>query len=161
MIIKSMNTRSDFGNSRICKTTSQRPRGTGSINLGPSSIHKKHLSHEINVLVALSGGSHWANPSLVCVLCLPQIKSNFLKKIIKQTKEALYAKLRGGCKTQSPKLSVVSNEILTAEHLPGFAIWCFLRFFLMWTIFKVFIEFVTVLFLLSYSGCLAARRVAS
>ena len=62
---------------------------------------------------------------------------------------------------ESPKLSVVSNEILTAEHLPGFAVWCFLRFFLMWTIFKVFIEFVTVLFLLSYSGCLAARRVAS
>ena len=129
MIIKSMNTRSGFGNSRICRTTSQRPRGTGCINLGPSSIHKKHLSHEINFLVALSGGSHWANPSLVCVLSLPQIKSNFLNKIIKQTKEALYAKLRGGCKTPSLKLLVASNEILTAEHLPGFAVLCFLRFF--------------------------------
>ena len=129
MIIKSMNTRSGFGNSRICRTTSQRPRGTGCINLGPSSIHKKHLSHKINFLVALSGCSHWANPSLVCVLSLPQIKSNFLNKIIKQTKEALYAKLRGGCKTPSLKLLVASNEILTAEHLPGFAVLCFLRFF--------------------------------
>lgn len=127
--IKSMNTRSDFCSFRICRTTSQRQRGTGSITLVPSSIHKKHLSHEINFWVALSGSSHQAKPSLVCVLSLPQINSNFLNKIIKQIKEAVYSKFRGGCKTESPKLLVASNEILMAEHLPGFAVLCFSRFF--------------------------------
>ena len=99
-----------------------RRRGPGSITLVPSSIHKNHLSHEINFGVALSGSSHRAKPSLVCVLSLPQINSNFLNKIIKQIKEAVYSKFRGGCKTESPKLLVASNEILTAEHFPGFAV---------------------------------------
>lgn len=129
MIIQSVNRRSDFCSSVICRTTSQRSRGTGSITLGPSSIHKKHLSHEINFLVALSGSSHWANPSLVCVLSLPQSNSNLLNKIIKQTKGALYSKLRGGGKTESPKLLVASNEILMAEHLPAFAVFVFFKIF--------------------------------
>ena len=34
-------------------------------------------------------------------------------------------------------------------------------YFLMWTIFKVFIEFVTILLLLFVFGCLAARHVGS
>lgn len=98
MIIQSINSRSDFCRSIICRTTSQRPRGTGSITLGPSSIHKKHLSHEINFLVALSGGSHWANPSLVCVLSLPQSNSNLLNKIIKQLREPFIQSLGVGAK---------------------------------------------------------------
>ena len=46
-----------------------------------------------------------------------------------------------------------SSPKATTEYLPGFAfIYCFKEFFLMWTIFKVFIEFFTVLLMFYVFG---------